>query len=127
MRLVFAGTPEAALPSLDALLDSRHEVVGVVTRPDARVGRGRSMSRSPVATRAAEAGLEPWVPRVTMTLGLLSAAAHVVFLAVGAEKAAPARRAFAGPPSRSTPASLLRSRTGRTTVILDEAAAALLR
>jgi methionyl-tRNA formyltransferase len=58
MRLVFAGTPAAAVPTLDALLKSRHEVVAVVTRPDALAGRGRKPSRSPVAIRAAEAGLE---------------------------------------------------------------------
>ena len=45
MRLVFAGTPEVAVPSLQALLDSdRHEVVAVVSRPDARTGRGRGLS-----------------------------------------------------------------------------------
>ena len=40
MRLVFAGTPAAAVPSLDALLKSGHEVAAVVTRPDAPAGRG---------------------------------------------------------------------------------------
>ena len=40
MRLIFAGTPEVAVPSLDALLASDHEVVAVLTRPDARAGRG---------------------------------------------------------------------------------------
>ncbi|RKN12633.1 methionyl-tRNA formyltransferase [Streptomyces radicis] len=59
MRLVFAGTPEVAVPSLDALLASdRHEVVAVVTRPDAPAGRGRRLVPSPVAERAAEAGIE---------------------------------------------------------------------
>lgn len=58
MRLVFAGTPEAALPSLDALLDSDHEVVAVVTRPNAPAGRGRRLAPSPVAARAEAAGLE---------------------------------------------------------------------
>jgi methionyl-tRNA formyltransferase len=58
MRLVFAGTPEAALPSLQAVLDSRHEVVAVLTRPDAPAGRGRAMTPSPVAVLAAEHGLE---------------------------------------------------------------------
>src|SRR5437763_758095 len=43
MRLVFAGTPQTAVPSLDALLASRHEVVAVVTRPDAPAGRGRKV------------------------------------------------------------------------------------
>ncbi|MCH8626821.1 methionyl-tRNA formyltransferase [Arsenicicoccus piscis] len=63
MRLVFAGTPEVALPSLDALLGSAHEVVAVLTRPDARAGRGRSMSQSPVKARALEAGVPVLQPR----------------------------------------------------------------
>ncbi|SDT45908.1 methionyl-tRNA formyltransferase [Microlunatus soli] len=58
MRIVFAGTPEAAVPSLDALLASDHEVLAVLTRPDAPSGRGRKLQPSPVAARAAEAGLE---------------------------------------------------------------------
>ena len=58
MRLVFAGTPQTAVPALDALLASRHEVVAVVTRPDAPAGRGRKVEPSPVAERAAAAGLE---------------------------------------------------------------------
>ncbi|GHH62479.1 methionyl-tRNA formyltransferase [Streptosporangium violaceochromogenes] len=59
MRLVFAGTPDTALPSLRALLDSpRHEVAAVVTRPDARSGRGRKVHPSPVAELAEEAGVE---------------------------------------------------------------------
>jgi methionyl-tRNA formyltransferase len=62
MRLVFAGTPEPALPSLDALLASRHEVVAVVTRPDAPAGRGRTLRPSPVRQRAEEAGLEVLTP-----------------------------------------------------------------
>jgi methionyl-tRNA formyltransferase len=62
MRLAFAGTPRTALPALDALLASRHEVAAVVTRPDAPVGRGRKVEASPVARRAAEAGLEVLTP-----------------------------------------------------------------
>ncbi|WP_121012346.1 methionyl-tRNA formyltransferase [Saccharothrix australiensis] len=62
MRLVFAGTPEVALPSLRALLDSRHEVVAVVTRPDAPAGRGRKVERSPVAALADERGIEVLTP-----------------------------------------------------------------
>src|SRR5262249_7331262 len=62
MRLVFAGTPQAAVPTLEALLGSRHDVVAVVTRPDAPVGRGRHTERSPVAQRADEAGLEVRTP-----------------------------------------------------------------
>src|ERR1700722_14073601 len=58
MRLVFAGTPQTAVPALDALLASRHEVVAVVTRPDAPAGRGRKLEPSPVARRAVAAGIE---------------------------------------------------------------------
>ncbi|GGO91728.1 methionyl-tRNA formyltransferase [Nocardioides phosphati] len=66
MRLVFAGTPEVAVPSLDALAASPHEVVAVVTRPDAPAGRGRKLLPSPVAVRAEELGipvLKPSHPR----------------------------------------------------------------
>ncbi len=58
MRLVFAGTPEAAVPSLRALLASRHQVVAVLTRPDAGAGRGRKVAPSPVAQVAQEHGIE---------------------------------------------------------------------
>lgn len=71
-----------------------------------------------------EARLEPWVDRVTMTVSMLSAAREVVFLVMGADKAEATRRAFADPPSPETPASLVRSSTGRTVAILDRAAAA---
>jgi methionyl-tRNA formyltransferase len=76
LRLVFAGTPEPALPPLRALLASRHEVVAVVTRPDAPAGRGRHERRSPVAVLAAEAGvpvLTPGRPREPEFLAALAA------------------------------------------------------
>jgi methionyl-tRNA formyltransferase len=66
MRVVFAGTPEVAVPALDAVHASRHELVGVVTRPDAPAGRGRRLVASPVAQRAEELGvpvLKPTHPR----------------------------------------------------------------
>ena len=62
MRLVFAGTPAAALPTLRALAASRHTVAAVVTRPDAPVGRGKKMHRSPVAELAEELGFETLKP-----------------------------------------------------------------
>jgi methionyl-tRNA formyltransferase len=63
VRLVFAGTPDTALPSLRALLDSpRHEVAAVVTRPDAESGRGRRVHPSPVAQLAEDAGIEVLKP-----------------------------------------------------------------
>src|SRR5215469_92393 len=63
MRLVFAGTPQTAVPSLDALLASSHSVVAVLTRPDARAGRGRRLAASAVADRARDAGIEVLAPR----------------------------------------------------------------
>ncbi len=62
MRLVLAGTPDTAVPSLRALLASHHEVAAVVTRPDARSGRGRTLSPSPVKEVALEHGLEVLTP-----------------------------------------------------------------
>jgi methionyl-tRNA formyltransferase len=66
MRVVFAGTPEVALPALAAVAASAHELVGVVTRPDAPAGRGRRLAPSPVAEAAEELGvpvLKPGHPR----------------------------------------------------------------
>ncbi|MBM7788001.1 methionyl-tRNA formyltransferase [Tenggerimyces flavus] len=62
MRLLFAGTPEVALPALDAFLASEHEVVAVLTRPDAPSGRGRHLHPSPVAERAEAEGIEVLKP-----------------------------------------------------------------
>lgn len=63
MRIVFAGTPETAVPSLKALIDSdAHEVAAVITRPDAPKGRGRTLHRSPVGEVAHAAGIEVLTP-----------------------------------------------------------------
>lgn len=62
MRLVFAGTPDVALPSLEALTASRHEVVGVLTRPPAAAGRGRAPRPSAVHVRADQLGLPVFTP-----------------------------------------------------------------
>jgi methionyl-tRNA formyltransferase len=58
MRVLFAGTPAVAVPSLDALIDAGFDVAAVLTRPDAPTGRKRVLTPSPVAARAAELGLE---------------------------------------------------------------------
>jgi methionyl-tRNA formyltransferase len=63
LKVLFAGTPAPAVPSLEALLASDHEVVAVLSRPDARSGRGRRSSRSPVAERADAAGIPVLQPR----------------------------------------------------------------
>lgn len=57
MRIVFAGTPNVAVKALQALVDSSHQVVGVVTRPAARKGRGRKLEPSPVGKLASELGI----------------------------------------------------------------------
>ena len=62
MRLLFAGTPKVAVATLDALLESGHEVVAVLTRPDALAGRGRRLVASAVAQRATELGLRLMQP-----------------------------------------------------------------
>lgn len=64
MRIVFAGTPEVAVPSLRRLIESpAHEVVGVIARPDAVSGRGRTVRRAPVAELADTHGIPVLTPR----------------------------------------------------------------
>ena len=62
MRLLFAGTPAAAVPSLEGLIASRHDVVAVLTRPDAPAGRGRTLRPSPVRELAEDHGIEVLAP-----------------------------------------------------------------
>jgi methionyl-tRNA formyltransferase len=89
MRIVFAGTPEFAVPSLHAIAQAergrRHEIVGVLTREDAPLGRKRLLTPSPVARAAAELGLEifkanqlgdtatTWVEGLNADLGVIVA------------------------------------------------------
>jgi 6-phosphogluconolactonase len=70
--------------------------------------------------------LEPFVERVTLTVPVLCSAPEVVFIVTGEEKAEAVERAFGRPPGPETPASLIRSTTGRTRVVADVAAAARL-
>jgi len=62
MRLVFAGTPAVAIPSLEAIAASGHDLLAVVTRPDAPAGRGRQLMRSPAGAWADEHGVEVLTP-----------------------------------------------------------------
>jgi methionyl-tRNA formyltransferase len=83
VRLLFAGTPEVAVPSFTTLLGSRHEVVAVLTRPDAPAGRGRRLRPSPVREAAESAGVpvltpsslrDPQTQRAIADLGVACAA-----------------------------------------------------
>jgi methionyl-tRNA formyltransferase len=62
MRVIFAGTPAVAVPALAAVAASRHELLAVLTRPDAPAGRGRGVVRSPVGAWADEHGVEVLTP-----------------------------------------------------------------
>ena len=63
VRIVFAGTPEPAVPSLERLIRSpRHDVIAVITRPDAVAGRGRKVVRSPIGPLADSQGIEVLTP-----------------------------------------------------------------
>jgi methionyl-tRNA formyltransferase len=78
VRLLFAGTPAAALPSLRALIDNpRHDVVGVLTRPDAPSGRGRKLTASPVAELARASGIPVFDPAKPTDPEFLAAAGEL--------------------------------------------------
>ena len=62
MNIIYAGTPEFALPALQALIESRHEVTAVYTQPDRPAGRGRKLQMSPVKALALEHGLPVMQP-----------------------------------------------------------------
>jgi 6-phosphogluconolactonase len=120
--------PEAAAAAYDAELE--HVTLDLVLLglgPDGHTASlfpdAPSLDERQRRALAAEPGLEPRVARVTMTIPVFESASLVVFLVTGADKAAAAERAFAGTPDRATPASLIRSLTGRTVALLDAAAA----
>jgi 6-phosphogluconolactonase len=122
---------EVAAAEYDALLrDVRLRFVLLGLGPD---GHTASLfPNAPTLTElerravAAEAKLEPFVDRVTMTVPVLSSAPDVVFIVTGEDKAEAVERAFARPPDPSTPASLIRSTAGTTRVVADQAAASRL-
>jgi 6-phosphogluconolactonase len=109
----------------------RLDVVLLGLGPDAHVaslfpGHATLKERDRVAVGEEEAGLEPYVPRVTLTLPTLCDGRHIVFLVSGGSKAEAVERAFGGDSSVDAPASLVRPSDGRMTVLLDAAAASRL-
>jgi methionyl-tRNA formyltransferase len=75
LRVAFAGTPQFAVPALQALLTARHTVVGVLTQPDRPKGRGRQLTPSPVKALALSAGLPVSQPATLRTAAALEAVA----------------------------------------------------
>ncbi len=67
MRIIFAGTPEFAVPTLQMLIDSAHEVCAVYTQPDRPAGRGRKLTPSPVKSLAVSAGIPVFQPQTLRT------------------------------------------------------------
>jgi len=80
LKIIFAGTPDFAVPSLQALLDSEHKVVAVYTQPDRRAGRGRKLTPSPIKRLALDDDIPLFQPE-----SLRDKAEHAIFNALGAE------------------------------------------
>ncbi len=78
MRICIAATPSVALPTLDALLKSRHQIVSIITRPDAPAGRGREFKTSPVSDWAVANGVTLHKPITTDQIGLIVAQCDLV-------------------------------------------------
>jgi 6-phosphogluconolactonase len=123
------GKEEAAAEYERELGETRFELLLLGVGPDGHVASlfpNAPTLRQRKRVLPAEAGLEPFVDRVTFSLPALRSAPEILFLLAGEAKADAAHRAFVEEPSPETPASLVRSREGRTTAILDRAAAAKL-
>ena len=69
MRIIFAGTPDFAVPALRMLIDSEHEVCAVYTQPDRPAGRGRKLTASPVKQLALASGIPVLQPETLKTSG----------------------------------------------------------
>jgi 6-phosphogluconolactonase len=124
------GPARAAALYDEEIGDVRLDVVLLGIGPDGHTAslfpRSPALDEQERAAVPAEAALEPFVPRVTLTPWKLAEAPLVVFLATGRDKAEAVARAFASPPSADTPAGLVRSRNGTTLAVLDRAAASRL-
>jgi 6-phosphogluconolactonase len=124
------GADEAAREYDELLRGARLDYVLLGLGPDGHVAslfpRQPTLQERERRAIPAEAKLEPFVERVTLTLPVLASAPEVVFIVTGEAKAEAAERAFARPPGPETPASLIRSARGRTRVVADAPAASRL-
>jgi 6-phosphogluconolactonase len=135
MRMEGEAGPDAGAASYEALMrehlgaSPRWDLVLLGLGPDAHCaslfpGKPEVEERQRLVTGVELAGMEPQVPRISLTLPALNGARHVVFLVTGSDKAKAVARAFGDPRDPSSPAALVRPSAGALTVIHDEAAAA---
>ena len=123
------GKDEAAADYEAELGDTQLELLLLGLGPDGHIASlfpNAPTLRQRKRVLPAEAGLEPFVDRVTLSLPTLNSAREILFVIAGESKADAVRRAFAAKPGPETPASLVRAAEGRITAILDRAAAAAL-
>ncbi|HKC21304.1 MAG TPA: 6-phosphogluconolactonase [Gaiellaceae bacterium] len=123
------GKEQAAAEYADEIADATLDLLLLGMGPDGHVASlypNAPTLRQREPALPAEARLEPFIDRVTLSLPRLRSAREILFLLAGESKADAAARAFTAEPSPDTPASLVRARDGRTVAILDRAAAAKL-
>jgi 6-phosphogluconolactonase len=121
------GKERAAADYLAQLGDTQLDLLLLGIGPDGHVASlfpNAPTLRQRKRVLPAEAGFEPFVDRVTLSLPALRSAKEILFVVAGDAKADAARRAFMQVPSPATPSSLVRAESGRTTAVLDRAAAA---
>jgi 6-phosphogluconolactonase len=124
------GAELAAADYLEELGDARLDLLLLGIGPDGHVASlfpNAPTLRQRKRVLPAEPGFEPFVERVTLSLPALRSAKEILFVVAGDAKADAARRAFVEEPGPETPSSLVRAQDGKTTAILDRAAAAALR
>ena len=138
MRMEGEVGPDAGAASYEALVrehlgaSPRWDLVLLGLGPDAHCaslfpGKPEVEERQRLVTGVQLAGMEPQVPRISLTIPAINGARHVVFLVTGKDKAKAIERAFGDPPDPTSPGAHVRPPAGELTVILDEAAAGGLR